>query len=203
MNKYRKIISICAVIILFFSLFLSLSKSPVHEAGTTPLWQKFKSDKFQFSISYPEGWKIHESAPTEGFIIYKDSGDLDLNMGSFRDNLTLVAIYPRGYGWDGYGYENEINTEPFLPNTVQNDYLIYETNTLFLTEVKHEKELPKNWTPNNFIIGRIKLNEPEISCYTDECDYFKGAKFSVKGSYLDESDVKIIEEVIRSFKLIN
>lgn len=212
---FTKLITPAIIVVVLLFIFLHIGPKINHLAAINnksniPIdkvaseWKTYTNTKYGFQIEHPENWLLYEldNKPTPVIVFYTTKKPVV----SFRDNATVVAIYPKGFPSHGIGVNATSSSIQISTVHQGKDYILSNLNTSFATQLKFPNPLNKNWSDDGFIVGRLYVNDFIIKCELvkntnqDECSPIDGDRFVAEGTAVDENNRSVVERMLKSFK---
>lgn len=206
------LIFITAIIFVFVGLNRDFgndaSKGNISISEERPAWNLYKNEVYNFEISYPSNWELHEefeeSSPTIN--IYIPNGEVEPPFDHFAE-INNVSIFPKGLQTEAViGQSKESDLDLDINYNSATDYLL-EDGTVWATYINPD-DLEDPWKTWGFIWVRNTIDDIEYKCISNEsevsldyCNPFEGDEFIRAGS-VDQDMRETQEEIIKSFKLI-
>lgn len=200
-----------AVFLLLFGLFKienqENKKGTFKESTIENNWIKYTNKEFNFEISFPNTWKVHEDFSNKDIPkinIYLDKYKINLPLDNFSSD-TNISIFPKGIPTDAVIGQIVDGKIDLLEKTsqVKNYKLlngdIWAKYVTFL-------EVPKNWQSWGFVWVNNEIKNLKYKCFSgkqeiklEDCNIYEGDILERDGII----DLKIGDEQMRILKTFN
>jgi hypothetical protein len=215
-KKYFIAISLLLIAIIFLLLgLLKLENQPakpgiIEQSVDQNDWIKYTSKDFNFTISFPSDWKIHEEFSNKEIPkinLYKEKYKIDLPLDNFSPDSN-ISIFPFGISNDAVMGNIKEGKIDLADQTVKAlDYFLLD-GKIWASYFSIETP-PKSWKPWGFVWVNNEIKDLTFKCFEgnkeidlENCNPFEGDILERDGKI----DLKIRDEqimILKTFKFIN
>jgi hypothetical protein len=215
-RKYSVVIILLLLATLLLAVGLFKLLKPTMKPGTIENsteqanWVKYTNTDFNFTISFPENWKIYEDlsdAKTPKINIYQPEYKTTLPLDNFSKESN-VSIFPKGLPTDAVmGQTQGVNFNLVEKTDKAFDYLL--TNKMAWASFITFANPNKTWEPWGFIWLNTEIKDMTYKCKSgdkevalDICNTFEGDILERQGSI--DKEVRNTElKILSTFKFLN
>jgi hypothetical protein len=203
-----------ATALLFFGLFklsqTSIKPGIIENSVEQTDWIKYTNTDFNFTVSFPKDWKIHEDFSDKNIPkinIYKPEYKTKLPLDNFSSESNF-SIFPKGLATDAVlGKTQDVNFNLIEKTEKSIDYLL-SNNIAWASSITFS-EPSKGWEPWGFIWLNTEIKDLTYKCRSGNqevelslCNTFEGDILERQGSINKEirnTQLKILS----TFKFID
>jgi|GEM_PF-2184910 hypothetical protein len=169
--------------------------------------REYMNDTYNFSVTLPEGWQVHEGTigTVPAFNFYPgDKETLNKSYTHF-DNVTHVSVYPQGIPTEGLFAQTRPLDVKFQIQTAEKSHAYLLGNAEIFARYVVFSSPPSTWNQSGFLWTHTKVENQGSSClqggqYVEGsfCDPLLGDEIVVTGEVRTVYDADM-QSIIESF----
>lgn len=204
------LLSIIFISFGFYSLNKKINENPrkIPNSIEEIVWDKYENKKYNFSLEYPEHFKMFEAEEDFSPVInfYFDEGKNNLPFDNFV-NQSHISVYPEGILTINSDHLEYFETVDHVnPNGVKFALREYKkTNGEIWAIQAFPESVPDSWIDFGFIWISSRLEDKETICFDggtkidiEFCNPLEGDQFYAEGG-VDTEFIQISREILDKF----
>lgn len=181
-------------------------------------WNTYKSGQFNFSLEYPQGWKVHEGQKGIPLISIYNPEDVkqeDLPLTVHADaSLSYVSFFPEGWGTELPSGRQQNLKESTKTNPAFFKIDVNRSKVFMLEEgeiwayLLYPLSPPAGWSGNGFVFAQAGADSVNIRCFDrksgrsrsmEDCNPLMGDSVTRTGK-LSDTEKKQVEDILNSVR---